>query len=95
MGADEEGTIERLKELRRELIDPNIAQHHGRIVKTTGDGILIEFSSVVGALRCATEVQNATAEWNVDVPHEKRIEFRVAFTKAILSWMREIFSGTA
>jgi adenylate cyclase len=77
MGADEEGTIERLKALRRELIDPNIAQHLGRIVKTTGDGILIEFSSVVDALRCATEVQRAMAERNVDVPPETRIEFRV------------------
>jgi adenylate cyclase len=77
MGANEEGTIERLKALRRELIDPKIAEHHGRIVKTTGDGILIEFSSVVDALRCATEVQTAVAERNVDVPHEKRIEFRV------------------
>jgi adenylate cyclase len=77
MGADEEGTHERLKDLRRELIDPNIAQHHGRIVKTTGDGILIEFSSVVDALRCATAVQKAMAERNADVPPETRIEFRV------------------
>jgi adenylate cyclase len=76
IGADEEGTLERLKALRRELIDPSIARHHGRIVKTTGDGILIEFGSVVDALRCATEVQTAMGERNVDVPHEKRIEFR-------------------
>ena len=76
MGADEEGTLKRLKALRRELIDPSIARHHGRIVKTTGDGILIEFGSVVDALRCATEVQTAMGERNVDVPHEKRIEFR-------------------
>src|ERR1700745_2884866 len=77
MGADEKGTREPLKALRRELIDPKIAEHHGRIVKTTGDGILIEFSSVVDALRCATEVQKSMAERNIDVPHEKRIEFRV------------------
>jgi adenylate cyclase len=77
MGADEEGTLERLKALRRELIDPKIVEHHGRIVKTTGDGLLIEFASVVDAPRCATEVQTAVAERNVDVPHEKRIQFRV------------------
>ena len=77
IGADEEGTLERLKALRRELINPSIARHHGRIVKTTGDGILIEFSSVIDALRCATEVQTAVGERNVDVPDEKRIEFRV------------------
>src|SRR6266853_569672 len=57
MGADEEGTLERLKALRRELIDPKIAEHHGRIVKTTGDGLLVEFASVVDAVRCAVAVQ--------------------------------------
>jgi len=57
MGADEEGTLERLKALRRELVDPKIAEHHGRLVKTTGDGLLVEFASVVDALRCATEIQ--------------------------------------
>lgn len=67
MGADEEGTHERLKALRRELVDPKIAEHHGRIFKTTGDGMLVEFSSVVDALRCATEVQAAMAERNVHV----------------------------
>jgi adenylate cyclase len=77
MGADEEGTLERLKALRRDLIDPRIAQHHGRIFNTTGDGMLVEFSSVVDALRCATEVQAAMAERNVDVPPVVRIEFRV------------------
>src|SRR5258705_11316990 len=59
MGADEEGTLARLKALRRELIDPKIAGHRGRLVKTTGDGLLVEFASVVDALRCATEVQQA------------------------------------
>ena len=77
IGAEEEGTLERLKALRRELIDPKIAAHRGRIVKTTGDGLLAEFSSVVDALRCATEVQTAVAEWNGDVSPERRIEFRV------------------
>ena len=77
MGADEAGTLARLKVLRRELIDPKNKQHRGRIVKTTGDGILIEFPSVVDAVRCAIEVQQGMVERNADVPQEKRIEFRV------------------
>src|ERR1700726_4021615 len=64
IGQDEEGTLSRLKAHRRELIDPKVAEHHGRVVKTTGDGILIEFPSVVAALRCAVEVQRAMAERN-------------------------------
>jgi TolB-like protein/Tfp pilus assembly protein PilF len=76
-GADEEGTIARLRALRCELIEPAIAVHHGRIVKTTGDGILIEFASVVDAVRCAVEVQRAMVPRNSDVPPETRIEFRV------------------
>ncbi len=66
--ADEEGTLGRLKALRAELIDPKIAHHHGRIVKTTGDGLLVEFASVVDALRCAAEMQAAMAESNVPLP---------------------------
>ena len=77
MGADEESTLARLKLLRRELIDPKNKQHRGRIVKTTGDGILIEFPSVVDAVRCAIEVQQGMVERNADVPQEKRIVFRV------------------
>ena len=77
MGADEEGTLERLKALRRELVDPKIAEHHGRIVKTTGDGLLLEFGSVVDALRCAVEMQEALAESNAPMPRERRIGFRV------------------
>jgi len=77
MGTDEEGTLDRLKTHRRELIDPKIAEHHGRIVKTTGDGMLVEFGSVVGAVRCADEVQRGMVERNTDVPREMRIEFRV------------------
>src|SRR6266436_5546060 len=77
MGADEEGTLARLKAHRRELIDPNIAEHHGRIVKTTGDGMLVEFGSVVDAVRCAVAVQQAMAERNAAEPHDRRIELRV------------------
>jgi len=77
MGVDEEGTLARLKALRRELADPKIKEHRGRIVKTTGDGLLIEFASVVDAVRCAVEVQREMAERNADVPPDRRIEFRM------------------
>jgi TolB-like protein/class 3 adenylate cyclase len=77
MGADEEGTHERLKALRRELVDPKIAEHHGRIVKTTGDGMLVEFTSVVDAVRCAVEVQEAIAGRNSGIASEERIELRI------------------
>jgi adenylate cyclase len=77
MGADEESTLARLKLLRRELIDPKSRQHHGRIVKTSGDGILIEFLSVVDAVRCAIELQQGMLERNIDLPQEQRMEFRV------------------
>jgi adenylate cyclase len=77
IGADEEGTLSRLKALRAEVIDPKIAEHHGRIVKTTGDGLLVEFASVVDALRCAAEMQTALAEGNAALPPERRIEFRI------------------
>jgi TolB-like protein len=76
-GTDEEGTIARLRALRRELIDPTIAAHSGRIVKTTGDGILIEFASVVDAVRCGVELQRGMATRNTDVPADRRIEVRV------------------
>jgi TolB-like protein/class 3 adenylate cyclase len=77
MGANEEGTLAALKALRRELADPKIKEHRGRIVKTTGDGLLIEFASVVDAVRCAVEVQREMAERNADVPPDRRIEFRM------------------
>jgi adenylate cyclase len=77
MGGDEEGTLARLKAHRRELIDPKIAEHHGRIVKTTGDGMLVEFPSVVDALRCAVEVQRGMVERNTDVPADRCIAFRI------------------
>jgi adenylate cyclase len=77
MGAEEEGALERLKALRGELIDPKIAKHHGRLVKTTGDGLLMEFPSVVDAVRCAVEVQQAMPEWNTGAGTDKRIELRI------------------
>ena len=77
IGADEEGTLARLKTHRRDLIDRKIAEHRGRIVKTTGDGILVEFASVVDALRCAVEVQSAMTGRNTAAPPDSRIEFRV------------------
>jgi TolB-like protein/Tfp pilus assembly protein PilF len=77
MGADEEGTLARLKAHRRELVDPKIAECHGRIVKTTGDGMLVEFPSAVDAVRCAVEFQRGMVERNAEVPQGKRIEFRV------------------
>jgi adenylate cyclase len=77
MGADEEGTHERLKSHLRELIEPKIGEHHGRIVKNTGDGFLAEFQSVVDAVRCAVEMQRGMAERNQETPPERRIEFRI------------------
>ena len=76
-GADEERILARLRTLRSDLIDPTIAVHRGRIVKRTGDGSVIEFRSVVDAVRCAIELQNAMVERNAGVPVDRRIEFRV------------------
>src|SRR6478735_6700596 len=75
--ADEDRTLSRLRGLRSDLFDPTIALHHGRVVKRTGDGVLIEFRSVVDAVRCAIEVQNGMVERNAGLPPERRIEFRV------------------
>ena len=77
MGADEEGTHQRLQAHLRELIDPKIAAHHGRLVKTTGDGLLIEFASVVDALRCATAVQQAMVDRHAATPSGQRIDLRI------------------
>jgi adenylate cyclase len=77
MGVDEEGTLAQLKTHRRELIDPKISEYGGRIVKTTGDGMLVEFASVVDAMRCAVEVQKGMAERNALVPQTQRLEFRI------------------
>ncbi len=81
--ADEEGTIATLKTLRADLIDPKIAEHHGRIVKLMGDGMLAEFASVVDAVRAAVEAQRAVAERNADLPEDKRIESPIVYCLAV------------
>ena len=92
MGADEERTLAQLKAVRLTLVDPKIAEYRGRIVKTTGDGLLVEFASVVNALRCAVEVQRAMADLNAEVPQAKRIEFRVGIHESdIISEDSDIF----
>ena len=77
MGADEEGTLRQIKAHRKELVDPKIIEHRGRIVKTTGDGMLVEFVSVVDAVRCAVDIQRGMADRNTEVPPAERIEFRI------------------
>src|SRR4029077_5437589 len=77
MGADEEGTHDRFKAHFVELIDPKICEHHGRIVKTTGDGVLAEFASVVDAVRCAGEIQRAMPDRDLDLAEERRLRFRI------------------
>ena len=77
MGVDEEGTLRQLKAHRRELVDPKITEHRGHIVKTTGDGMLVEFISVVDAVRCAVDIQRSMVERNAEVPTETRILFRI------------------
>ena len=77
MGGDEEGTLGALKALRNSLIDPKLAEHRGRIVKTTGDGVLVEFASTVDAVRCAIGIQRAMRARNADSPSDKKIELRI------------------
>jgi adenylate cyclase len=77
MGTDEEGTLSRLQAHLRELIDPKITEHRGRVVKNTGDGFLAEFPSVVEAVRCAAEIQRAMVDREPEVPEERRIRFRI------------------
>ena len=92
MGEDEEGTLAALKAIRRELGDPKVKEHRGRIVKTTGDGLLIEFASVVDAVRCAVEVQEEMAARNAEVPEARRIEFRIGINLGdIIRDGRDIF----
>jgi adenylate cyclase len=95
MGADEAGTLSALKAVRDELIDRKIAKHRGRIVKLTGDGILAEFPSVVGAIACATEVQRGMRERNADLPNGQRIEFRIGVNVGDVLSKATIFSATA
>src|SRR4029434_5241386 len=76
-GSDEDRTLARLRALRSDLVDPTIAVHKGRVVKRTGDGVLVEFRSVVDAVRCAVDVQDSMVERNSGVPPERRIEFRI------------------
>jgi len=77
MGADEDGTLQQLRDIRAELIDPIIGAHHGRLVKTTGDDLLVKFGSVVDALRCANELQREMRKCNASVPADGRIEYRI------------------
>src|SRR5450631_3735608 len=77
IGIDEEGTLAQLKAFRKTLFDPKITDHRGRIVKNTGDGALVEFASVVDAVRCADKIQHSVSKQNTDVPLDKRIEFRI------------------
>src|SRR5204862_6445627 len=85
MGADEEGTLAALKAHRRAVLDPKITEHRGRIVKTTGDGLLVEFASVVDAVRCAVDMQRQMAERNAGVAAEQRIEFRIGLNVGDIS----------
>src|SRR5499427_1724241 len=92
MGADEEGTHERLQAHLRGLVEPKIKEHHGRTVKNTGDGLLAEFPSVVDAVRCAVEVQREMAGRNADVPTDRRIEFRMGINLGdIIKDRRDIY----
>jgi adenylate cyclase len=92
MGVDEEGTLRQLKAHRRELVDPKIAEHRGRVVKTTGDGMLVEFVSVVDAVRCAVDIQRGMAENSVEVSAEMRIQFRIGINVGdIISDNNDIF----
>jgi adenylate cyclase len=95
MGIDEEGTHEALKAHWDELVDPKIAEHHGRIVKNTGDGALVEFASVVDSVRCAIEIQRSMAERNDAIREDRRIEFRMASMSATSSSTATTFSEMA
>ncbi len=93
MGIDEEGTLVALKALRKSLVDPKIAEFHGRIVKTTGDGILVEFASTVDAVRCAIDIQHEMPTRNADLPSNKKIEFRIGINVGDIIVDREDIFG--
>src|SRR5271157_4122003 len=76
-GADEDRILARIRALRSDLIDPSVSIHNGRVVKSTGDGVLVEFRSVVDAVRCAVEIQNGVIERNIGLPDDRRIQFRI------------------
>ena len=92
MSADEEGTHERFKAYLAVVVDPKIREHHGRIVKTTGDGVLAEFASVVDAARCAGEIQRAMADRDLDLAEERRLRFRIGVNlgDVIVRWRRHL-----
>src|ERR1700752_1010726 len=81
IGIDEEGTLNRIRSIRADLIDPKIAEHHGRLVKTTGDGLLVEFPSVVDAVRCAVEMQQAMPERKTGAGTDNCIELRIGINR--------------
>jgi len=95
MGDDEEGTLARLMSHRRSLVDPKIAEHHGRIVKTTGDGLLVEFPSAVDAVRSAVEVQRSMAECNAPLSIDQRVEFRIGINLGDVIVIRGKWENTA
>jgi adenylate cyclase len=95
IGQDEAGTLRRLKDLRRTLINPTIREHQGRIVKTTGDGILIEFPSAVEAVRCALRVQRAMAQIEGGAPADRASLFGSGYTRAMSWWRTMTYSGMA
>ena len=94
-GLDEEGTHVQLQDHLRTLVDPKIAEHRGRVVKNTGDGMLAEFNSVADAMRCALDVQRGMVDLNANVPQEKRIEFRMGSMSATSSSIVATSSATA
>jgi adenylate cyclase len=87
MGADEEGTLSQIKAHRKELVDPKVTEHRGRVVKTTGDGMLVEFVSVVDAVRCAVDIQRGMAERNVDVSASELMSVTSSATTTIFMAM--------
>src|SRR5258705_2508236 len=95
MGLDEEGTLAALKGHRRAVVDPKIAEHRGRIVKTTGDGILVQFASVVDAVRCAVDIQRQIAERNAQAPQNGLSSFALGSTSATSSSTTKTFLATA
>jgi class 3 adenylate cyclase len=95
MQADEEGTLERFKAHLREVVEPKIREYHGRIVKTTGDGVLAEFASVVDAVRCAAEIQRVMADRDLDIVEERRLRFRIGVNLGDVIADGEDISATA